>query len=208
MSQDSHAVPYQRASYEQDLYQAAPYSQPVAPRPAYQGPAGSQQPPTQPAPEWSAGGQRLFTQPAPEWPAQYPQYPHPQPPHVPASRGRGQETVPPDQSARPASPASPAGPAPLARPAPPTQSAQLDPETALAVCQKAERKATRGIVGSVLCIVGIAAIILVAALTHQLDAHIETTGPVFMLLGLTNLRRLVKLRTRCRTAAERLTRAA
>ena len=178
MSQDSHAVPYQRASYEQNLYQAAPYSQPVAPRPAYQGPAGSQQPPTQPAPEW---------------PAQYPQYPHPQPPHVPASRGRWQETVPPDQSARPA---------------PPTQSAQLDPETALAVCQKAERKATRGIVGSVLCIVGIAAIILVAALTHQLDAHIETTGPVFMLLGLTNLRRLVKLRTRCRTAAERLTRAA
>lgn len=180
MSQDSHAVPYQRASYEQNLYQAAPYSQPVAPRPAYQGPAGGQQP---------------FTQPAPEWPAPHPQYshpqrPHPQYPHGPASRGRWQETVPPDQAARPA------------------QSAQLDPETALAVCQKAERKATRGIVGSVLCIVGIAAIILGAAVTHQLDAHIETTGPVFMLLGLANLHRLVKLRARCRTAAERLTRAA
>ena len=61
MSQDSHAVPYQRASYEQNLYQAAPYSQPVAPRPAYQGPAGGQQP---------------FAQPAPEWPAPFPQYPH------------------------------------------------------------------------------------------------------------------------------------
>jgi len=76
------------------------------------------------------------------------------------------------------------------------------------VYRKAERKATRGIVGSVLCIVAIAAIILGAAVTHQLDLHIETSGPAFMLLGLVNLRRLVKLRARCRSAAELLTRAA
>ena len=168
MSQDPYAVPYQRASHEQNFYQAASYGQPVVPRTAYQEPAGGRPP---------------FAQPAPEW----------QHPHEPALRGRWQETVPRDQSARYAQPA---------------QLEQPDPRAALAVCQKAERKATRGIVGSVLCVVGIAVIILFAAVTHHMDTHIETSGPAFMLIGLVNLRRLVKLRARCRAAAEHLARAA
>jgi hypothetical protein len=165
MSQDPYTVPYQRASYEQNPHQAAPYGQPFTPRPAYREPAGGRRPLAQPAPEW-------------------------QHPHGPAYRGGWQETLPRDQSPRPA------------------WSAQPDPEAALAACQKAERKATLRIAGSVLCVVGSAVIILYAAVTHHMDTDIETAGPVFMLLGLANFRRLVKLRTRCRTAAERLTHAA
>jgi len=182
MRQDPNAVPHPRASYEQIAYQPDQDEQAPAWQPQdRQSPARRPQPRQSPArqsPAWQPPEQRPPYQPTPYQPTSYRQAP----PIYPAAQ-------------RPT-------PAPVNgwQGMPQPQFGDPETEATLASVRAAQRKARRMQAVCVLLGACTAAIFLTAAVSHQLDAHVELLTPVLLLTSTVNFRRYAQRAAKYRAA--------
>ncbi|MGH3279830.1 MAG: hypothetical protein ACRDNW_11940 [Trebonia sp.] len=84
------------------------------------------------------------------------------------------------------------------------QEAGHTPEANLAWLRKSQRKYRWGEAWSVILIAALIVLFAAAALTHQLDQHFLTMGPVVLATGLFNYFRTRRIVARLRAAEERL----